>query len=96
MALGVKRNDMTFQEVKKDYLELMDIGYPYDMTGGFVDAEQMEPVILNPTKLKAKKYMISVIEYGFQFGDFWRTELDGEISIDDNKVVNSMYEKYMQ
>ena len=38
---------MTFEEVKKDYQALIaKWGHPRDMTGGFVDAEQMEKVIL--------------------------------------------------
>jgi hypothetical protein len=86
---------MTFEEVKKDYVELMDIGVPYDMTGGFVDSERMETVIRNPTKSNAKKYMIEVIYYGFQWGDYWKTETSGDIHINDNKFINEMYEKYI-
>ena len=55
---------MTFEEVKKDYEKLMEVGVPSDMTGGFVDAEHIEKVILNPTKTNAKKYMMDVICYG--------------------------------
>ena len=40
---------MTFEEVKKDYLKIIaELGFPHDMTGGFVDAERMEKVIRNP------------------------------------------------
>lgn len=86
---------MTFEEVKKDYLELMGIGIPQDMTGGFVAEEHMERVIRNPTKSNAKRYMLDVINYGFQAGTYWNTEVNGEIHIEDNEIVNAMYEKYI-
>ena len=35
---------MTFDEVKKDYEDIMDIGAPYDMTGGMVCEQEMELV----------------------------------------------------
>ena len=86
---------MTFEEVKKDYQELIGkCGVAYDMTGGFVDAEHMEKVILNPTKANAKKYMIDVINYGFQMGEFWNSE-EGEVSINDNETAYKMYHKYV-
>ncbi len=86
---------MTFNEVKKDYIEIISIhGFPEDMTGGFVDAQHMEVVIRNPTKENAKHYMLSVIQYGFQWGQYWRTN-DGEISINESEIVNKVYEKYI-
>ena len=40
-------DQVTFEEVKKDYLDLIrEYGEPTDMTGGFVDAEQMIKVVL--------------------------------------------------
>ncbi len=86
---------MKFEEVKSDYIEIIrKHGFPEDMTGGFVDAGHMEVVIRNPTKLNAKKYMLSVIEYGFQLGKFWSTE-DGKITIDECELVNRIYDKYI-
>ena len=85
---------MNFEEVKKDYLALMEIGVPYDMTGGFVDAKLMELVIRNPTKTNAKNYMKEVIDYGFQRG-YWRTQFNGDIHLQDNKFVSKMYDKYI-
>lgn len=64
------------------------------MTGGFVDSEKMEKVILNPTKANAKKYMINVIQYGFQMGEYWNSE-SGNVSINDSATVKKMYNKYV-
>lgn len=86
---------MTFDEVKKDYLELLDkYGYPEDMTGGFVDAEHMEKVIRNPTKANAKKYMIDVIQYGFQDRENYKSEFEGHINIKSCDFLNKIYSKY--
>jgi hypothetical protein len=86
---------MNFENVKKDYVRLIDdYGFPEDMTGGFVDAEKMEKVIRNPTKKNAANYMKSVIEYGFQMGDFWNTEINGKISIHGDKFLEKCYAKY--
>lgn len=87
---------MKFEEVKKDYLLLIrKYGEPIDMTGGFVDAERMINVILNPTKENAKKYLMEVIAYGFQWGDFYRSETNGDISINECSIVKNIYEKYI-
>jgi hypothetical protein len=86
---------MTFEEVRKDYLAIMRIDAPYDMTGGYEDATHMEDVILYPTKKNAKKYMINVIRYGFGHrNEYWRTDFE-YVHISENEVVNDMYNKYM-
>ena len=90
---------MTFEEVKADYIEIVEKhGFPSDMTGGFSDAAQMEKVIRNPTKANAKKYMLNVIAYGFQVGEFWNAEAGDKynrISINECETVKRIYEKYM-
>jgi len=86
---------MKFEDVKKDYLKLIkEYGYPEDMAGGFVDAEKMEIVILNPTKKNATKYMMNVIEYGFQLGKFWASENKGNIPIENDEFLIECYEIY--
>lgn len=86
---------MKFEDIKKDYIQLVsEYGCPEDMTGGFVDAEKMEVVIRNPTKKNAAKYMKDVIEYGFQFGRFWRTELYGDFDVDGDEFLERCYDLY--
>ena len=93
--MNIKNEEiMTFEEVKKDYLAIIKaLGYPYDMTGGFEDAIQMEPVILSPTKTNAKNYMIKVIRYGFEDGDYWNGEF-GKILVGDCPIAKRVYFKY--
>lgn len=88
----------TFEEVKKDYLALISTwGHPHDMTGGFIDAEQMEPVILNPSRAKARDYLLSVIQYGFQDlpHDSYYSELHGKINVSECPTVKKIWEKYI-
>lgn len=88
---------LTFAEVKKDYRDIVnEHGLPYDMTGGFVAETHMEVVVMNPTKATARDYLISVIEYGFQFKEgSWRGEMSGYIDSDDCSIVKRLYDKYM-
>ena len=84
-----------FEEVKKDYNELISKwGHPCDMTGGFVDAEHMEKVILNPTKSNARDYLVSVIDYGFQDMEHYRSEMHGNIKINECEILQRLFEKY--
>ncbi len=88
---------MSFAIVKSDYHRLIKKhGHPYDMTGGFVDAEKMEYVILNPTKKNAEDYMRQVISYGFQFkAKSYRTE-EGFVDIDECPLVKYIYVTYIK
>jgi len=87
---------MNFDKIKKDYQRLIKkYGHPEDMTGGFVDSEKMEEVILNPTKANAAQYMKLVIQYGFQWGEFYKSEAHGDISINDCNFLRGLYEEYI-
>ena len=86
---------MKFEDVKNDYQMLIaKYGHPYDMTGGFVDSEAMEKVILDPSKKKAMEYMISVIQYGMQDGINYHGERAGRVWIESDLFLASLYEKY--
>ncbi|KKN79722.1 hypothetical protein LCGC14_0337440 [marine sediment metagenome] len=92
----IKERKETFENVRKDYLKIISkCGPPADMTGGFVDSEQMEKIVLNPTKKNAMEYMKSIIQYGFQHGAYWNSEGKGLISTKENETVNEMYERYI-
>ena len=86
---------MKFEDVKRDYEKLVDeYGIPEDMTGAFVYAEHMEKVIRNPTKKNAARYMRDVIAFGFQGGEFWNTEFNGQISIHGDEFLERCYDEY--
>jgi len=58
----------TYDEVKKDHSYLWSIGPASDMTGGYVDSEDLDRLLANPTKTTAKNCMINQIEYWFSVG----------------------------
>lgn len=41
---------------------------PVDMTGGYVDQEDLEKLLANPTRTTARQCLISQIAYWFQVG----------------------------
>jgi len=88
---------MTFEEVKKDYLELKSKwGFPDDMTGAFVMEESLEKIMLNPSRKASKEWMISVFQYGFQNKDTkYHTEFYRNISIYECELIKRIYEKYI-
>ena len=88
---------MSFEKVKKDYLDVIrKWGHPSDMTGGFVDAEAMEKVILNPTKERAASYLIDVIQYGFQdMDECYNSEEHGKVHKSTCEILTRVYERYI-
>jgi hypothetical protein len=87
---------MTFEEVKKDYLELIrKHGDPYDITGGFELEVKALEVILNPSKRASKKLLTDLLQYGFQHSGGYQSESNGFISVNDCPLVMRLYKKYM-
>ena len=59
---------MKYEEVYKDHSYLWSIGPANDMTGGYVDQEDLYKLLKNPTKATAKKCLLEQIEYWFDMG----------------------------
>lgn len=92
---------MTYDEVKEDYNKIIsDYGLPDDLGGAFVEGDWYQELLLNPCKLIAKYHMKSIIEFGFQFGEFWRCESNKgfpdyiDKPIDNDNFLTEMYNKY--
>lgn len=86
---------MTYDEVFKDWSYLFDeIGAAYDMTGGYVDSEDLDKMLKSPNKKTAKECMINQIVYWLDVG----TEQDGLHSaskyINSDDRVNEINERY--
>lgn len=58
----------TYEQVRKQWETLWKIGQADDMTGGYVDQNDLEKLLKNPTKQTAKKCMESQIEYWLDSG----------------------------
>lgn len=59
---------MTYEQTYKDWKFLFDIDPAYDMTGGYVDSEDLEELLKNPTKKTAKRCLSRQINYWFDVG----------------------------
>lgn len=59
---------MTYEEVYKDWEYLWDISSASDMTGGYVDQEDLAKLLKSPTKATAKACLLSQINYWFESG----------------------------
>ena len=59
---------MTYDQAHKDHTYLWSIGAPEDMTGGYVDQQDLKKLLDSPTKKTAKECLYSQINYWFEFG----------------------------
>lgn len=86
---------MTYEEVFKDWDYLWSISAADDMTGAYVDQEDLDRLLRNPTKKVAKECMLSQIYYWFQKGPD-RNDVPESYSelIDDYPRVETIREKY--
>ncbi|MBD8556343.1 hypothetical protein IFT84_17685 [Rhizobium sp. CFBP 8762] len=57
-----------YEQVRSDHEYLWDIAPAHDMTGGYVDQEDLRLMLRTPTKSMASKCYLSQIEYWFQAG----------------------------
>ena len=65
---------MSYKETYKDWKYLFDIGPASDMTGGYVDSEDLDKMLKSPTKKTAENCLYNQIVYWFDVG----TEDSGE------------------
>lgn len=59
---------MTYEQAYKDHSFLWSIGPADDMTGGYVDQEDLDKMLKTPTKSMARKCLCNQIDYWFQIG----------------------------
>jgi hypothetical protein len=65
---------ITYEKALKDWKTLFEgIGPASDMTGGYVDQDDLDKLLKSPTKSTAKKCLINQIEYWFENG------IDGDL-----------------
>ena len=73
---------VNYQQALADRTYLWETyGPAYDMTGGYVDQEDLDQLLRNPTKATALRCLTSQIVYWFQVGPD-----TGEIPTDDERV----------
>ncbi|MGY2573172.1 hypothetical protein [Vibrio sp. C8] len=74
---------MTYDEVFKDWCYLFDnVGVADDMTGGYVDSEDLDELLRKPTKGTAKWCLSRQIDYWFAKGIQYSNEHKGKSIFD--------------
>lgn len=74
---------MTYEEVYKDWDYLFNtISHANDMTGGYVDSEDLEALLKKPSKSTAKKCLVCQINYWFDAGIEYSNEHKGKTVFD--------------
>jgi len=59
---------MTYEQALSDWKALWAVGPAYDMTGGYVDQDDLDALLKSPNKRTAKNCLMSQIAYWFQVG----------------------------
>jgi len=85
----------SYEQAFKDHKYLWNISPAYDMTGAYVDSEDLDVLLASPTKATATRLLIRQIEYWFQAG----TEDGGKSQVEDllkeDSVIIEIYERYV-
>lgn len=90
---------MKYEEIKEDWEYLWAIGPANDMTGGYVDQEDLQKLLDNPTKATAKICLKNQMEYWFSVGvepkhRYSNTGDDPHIYEDKYPRIREIAEKY--
>lgn len=65
---------LTYEQAFKDHSYLWGIAPASDMTGGYVDQDDLEKLLRSPTKATARQCLCNQIDYWFQTGPDFRGE----------------------
>ncbi len=87
---------MTYDEVRKDWEYLWNINPADDMTGGYVDQDDLDKLLKKPTKITARECMQKQIGYWFQVGPdpFGIDSGDPDWYINNDPIVYEIAERY--
>jgi len=87
---------MKYEEVYEDWEYLWGIGPADDMTGGYVDQEDLDKLLKKPTKATAKACLLCQIGYWFQVGPDMGNAEGAEIAqlTEQHPRITEIAEKY--
>lgn len=90
---------ISYEQARADHEYLWSIGPANDMTGAYVDQDDLQKLLRNPTKATARDCYISQIEYWFQAGpDCGSHEISKFKSanswVDKDRRVREIYDRY--
>ena len=92
----------TYEQAKEDHEYLWSIGEAYDMSGGYVDQDDLDSLLKNPTKATARSCFIRQIGHCFEAalegnGSSHRDMYMGpgwHVILNDSRV-NEIYKRYL-
>lgn len=79
---------ITYEQAFRDHQKLWSIGPADDMTGGYVDQDDLDKLLAKPTKATARDCLVSQINYWFEVG----VEAGSGKSSGDTKAVEAAIE----
>ena len=87
---------MKYEQAYKDHCYLWGIGPAADMTGGYVDSEDLHKLLSSPTKSTAANILCAQIEYWFQVGpDMGDSHgSDAQEQINNDPLVKDIAERH--
>ncbi|EGQ7707458.1 hypothetical protein ACPF3S_003166 [Vibrio cholerae] len=89
---------MTYEELYADWKYLFKrVGCADDMTGAYVDSEDLDDLLKSPTKATAKKCLNRQIDYWFQTGIQFDDDLKGKSIFDlieDHPKIKEIAERH--
>ena len=89
----------TYKQAFADHSYLWSFAPAYDMTGGYVDQEDLERLLKSPTKATALGCLVCQIEYWFDngpdtFASYGQSRAELERLLDSDKRVREIAERY--
>ena len=78
--------EVTYEQARKDHEYLWSIGPAHDMTGAYVDQEDLQRLLESPTKSTARDCYVSQILFWFHNGPDDMAD-KGEVPWHDARVV---------
>lgn len=83
---------MTYNQAYQDWRYLWDIDCALDMSGGYVDQEDLDKLLKSPTKETAADCLCRQIEYWFQVGT--ETKGSSKYWMDNEPQVREIAERH--
>lgn len=80
----------------RDHQYLWAIGSAYDMTGGYVDQDDLKRMLKTPTKTMAAKCLSNQINYWFQSGTEQGVNQQVEGLLETDPMVRAIYERHVE
>lgn len=85
----------TYAEARADHEYLWGISPAADMTGGYVDQEDLDRLLKSPTQATARDCYISQIDYWFQEGPQEGGHAERDRLMDEDVRVQEIHSRYL-